>query len=217
MPRVLPKAKTERLEYLAAQIPEWITKAESLGIPQSLAHQLKVNLERTLAAFSTQRLAHEKALAATAEYHQILEQLTKSSAAAIALIKAHAKAQSSAQPYAEARIPAPTRATRESKPPTRPEIKSLTMTQGALVVKWAGSLQDTRFFEIYRLDDMRVPQLIDSCHALDYQDRNIPLGATEVLYQVVARNGSKSAPSAIKAFQFAYASETKGSIFDKNR
>lgn len=200
MGRVIPKGKSNRLDFLRAHVPQWIANAAELGLDAITVASLTATLADAEDAYADHVAKQNEARAATISSDDAIDRATRLASTVVLKVRALAVSGDGNAAYSVAQIPPPKKPARTKVPPTAPQITSMTMAQGVLTIKWSGSLTGTDFFTIYRAGPDGKPVVLKSLRALDYRDESVPLDQGDVQYFVVANRRGIEAASPRAAF-----------------
>lgn len=182
------KNHTDWLAFGEAHDDLWDADPVPIGLtaPQTADYVAAVSAAR--AQYNAMIVARNAAMAATQAWYSLATSMRDQGSTLIALIKAFADTQPSpGEVYALAQIP-PASDRTAAGPPTDGKNLTLELTnQGAIRLRWTGSLAKGQFFSVWRqLPGESGFTQIGSVATKTFLDGNVPQGADWAQYQVRA-------------------------------
>lgn len=188
---VLPRTRIDKIEWFEARLDAWLADPAAIGLTVGQVTELAGHVAAARAAFDAAQIARNQAVSATAGFHAASAAMEGSGRDLIATIKAFAEASGDAGVYQSARVPPPAAPTPAGPPDPPAGVGAEITSDGAVSLRWRGSLAHRTFFEVLRrLDGEDAWTALAAIGAKTYLDGAVPVGTTGVQYRVRARRGT---------------------------
>jgi len=187
---VLPNTRLGRIEWFEQRLAAWAADPEAVGltVDQIMALTPLVTAART--SYQAAQVARAESRGATLSFHTAEEALVATGRDLIATIKAFAETSDDPNVYVLANVPPPAPLSPAGPPNPPTDVRGAINSDGAVELKWSGSLAFRTFYDILRrLEGEPAWTLIDSVGAKSFLDSSVPVGATSVQYRVRAKRG----------------------------
>ena len=179
------------IEYLEERIPLWQADPTAVGlsVEQVAAAQVLTQAART--AYASQQSALLAAESALVERDEAIQSMRGFASGLIATIRAFARAENDPGVYAAAGLEPPAGPSPSPDPVPPTDVTLELGTQGAIVVRWEGSLALGTYYEVQRtLDNGQNWVAVDTVATRVVSDGGVPAGTPQAGYRVRAKRPS---------------------------
>lgn len=194
--RVLPRARTAKIEWFEARLPAWLADPAAIGLTLAQVQSLQTRTAAARAAHDAAEQARAASQAATTDFHNETDAMERDGRALIATIKAFADTADDPAVFARAQVPPP-EAPSPLGPPGRPHSVHASLTGlGGLHLTWraedAAPSTGAYFILQRRLDDEPAFTLLGAAANKHFTDNTIPAGARRATYLVTGFRGDRA-------------------------
>lgn len=187
---VLPDSRLAQIEWFEQRLAAWAADPAAIGLTGQQIMDLTPLVTAARAGYNAAQQARADSKSATVTFHSATESLVDTGRDLIRTIKAYAETTDDPNVYVLANVPPPSDPTPAGPPDTPTGVTGSINSDGAVVLRWEGTLAYSTFFEILRrLEGQTEWTVIDSVGAKRYLDEGVPVGTTSVQYRVRAKRG----------------------------
>lgn len=179
------------IAYLEERIPLWEADPTAVGLSVEQVAAASVLTQAARDAYSSQQAALLAAENALTTRDEAITDMRAFASNLIATIRAYARAEGDPGVYAAAGLEPP-QGPSPSPDPTMPtDVAAELGTQGAINVRWEGTLALGTFYEVQRtLDNQQTWTTVDSVATRTVRDQGVPAGTPSAGYRVRAKRPS---------------------------
>ncbi len=190
---VLPRTRLDKIEWFEQRLdPQhgWLADPGAIGLTAQQVADLADRVAAARAAYDAAQQARNASLSATAAFHAITGDMEGDGRDLIATVKAFAETTDDPGVYARADVPPPAEPTPAGPPAPPTSVTGTITSDGAVRLRWKGTLSHRTFYEIFRrLDGEATWTVLDSVGEKAYLDASVPPGTSGVQYRVRAKRG----------------------------
>ncbi len=194
---VLPGSRLARIEWFEQRLANWAANAAAIGLnsAQVIALQQRVTAART--GYNGAQQSRNGSKASTVTFHTSEDEMADLGRDLIKTIKAFAETSNDPNVYALAEVPPPAPPTPAGPPDAPTDLRGSINNDGAVELKWEGTLSHRTFYEVYRrAEGESAWSFIASMGAKSFLDDTLASGCSAVLYRVRAKRGDLVSESA---------------------
>ena len=185
---VLPSTRLAQIEWFEQRLAAWIANAAAIGLTPAQTTQLQGEIAAARGQYMAAQQARNDSKSATVGYYAASDALVDDGRDLIATIKAFAEATGDANVYVLADVPPPADPQPAGPPDTPTNVSGIINSDGAVELKWKGTLAHSTFYEVLRkIEGETTWTVIDSVGAKSYLDETVPVGTLSVQYRVRAK------------------------------
>lgn len=186
----MPQNPTDALEWIEIRAERWVQHADAIGLGEAFAQDVLLLAEQARARRLAANEAAARAKSATQSWRLGIGDAKKRARAAIATIKAHAAATGDPEVYTLARL-SKRASPGEAPPPKMPQNLAFDVRpRGEVELSWDGGGPQGTYYVVQRSFGVRRNwSVLGTTTSKRFVDGDLPIGATETLYAVIARHG----------------------------
>ncbi len=185
---VLPTTRLAQIEWFEQRLAAWLENAAAIGLTSAQVTQLQGEIAAARASYLASQQARNDSKSATVEYYSASDTLVADGRDLISTIKSFAEATNDPNVYVLANVPPPAEPTPAGPPDTPTNVTGSINSDGAVELKWSGTLAHSTFFEVLRkIEGETTWTVLDSVGAKKFLDETIPAGTPSVQYRVRAK------------------------------
>lgn len=179
------------IEYLEERIPLWEADPTAVGLSVEQVAAASVLTQAARDAYSSQQAALLAAENALTTRDEAITEMRGFASNLIATIRAYARAESDPGVYAAAGLEPPASPTPSPDPQVPTDVTLQLGTQGAIEVRWEGSLALGTYYEVQRTLDSGVTWVaVDTVATRVVLDQGVAAGTPQAGYRVRAKRPS---------------------------
>lgn len=188
---IVPDSRIDKVVFYETHLTPWTNNAVAIGLTLPEVAALSIATTDARAAYNTMIAARAAAKAATQSFYTSVSNMHSAPGLGsdmIDTIKNFAQTTDDPNVYTLAQIPPPADPVPAGPPETPTNVSGIINSDGAVELKWKGTLASSTFYEILRkLDGELTWTVIDSVGAKGYLDNTVPVGTASVQYRVRAK------------------------------
>lgn len=185
---VLPNSRIQQIEWFEQRLAAWLANAAAIGLWPAQVTQLQGEIAAARASYMTSQQARNDSKSATVGFYSTSDALVDDGRDLITTIKAFAEATNDPNVYVLANVPPPAEPTPAGPPDTPTNVTGIINSDGAVELKWNGTLAHSTFFEVLRMIEGETTwTVLDSVGAKEFLDETVPVGTLSVQYRVRAK------------------------------
>ena len=193
---VLPESRLAQIEWFEQRLAAWVANAEAIGLTPAQVTQLQSEIAAARVSYNSAQQARADSKSATVTFYANSDIMSEDGRDLIKTIKAYAETTGDPNVYALANVPPPAEPTPAGPPDTPTNVTGVINSDGAVELKWNGTLASRTFFEVLRkIEGETTWTVIDSIGAKSFLDATVPFGTTSVQYRVRAKRGEFTSPA----------------------
>ena len=178
---VLPESRLAQIEWFEQRLAAWLGNTEAIGLTNAQVMQLQSEIAAARVSYNNSQQARADSKSATVTFYANTDVMSDDGRDLIKTIKAYAETTGDPNVYALANVPPPAEPTPAGPPDTPTNVTGVINSDGAVELKWNGTLASRTFFE--------------SIGAKSFLDATVPFGTTSVQYRVRAKRGEFTSPA----------------------
>lgn len=193
MGEVLPRSTRSRIEFFEKRSTEWSANPEAIGLSKEVVAELHLLTQRVKQLELRAESARAESQRCTAELNASLKTLMAKGRPMIAKIKAHAKANGSADIHRQSNIPLPQKPGPKRAPGRPEDLRLRPISLNELELSWHGNGERNVFFSVHRMTVGGESELIGTTGGRKFIVHVQP-GDVDIALAVKAHRGELAGP-----------------------